>query len=57
MSKSITPEWIRLKREIQALVGGIWHELARLEEWLHSLDKRIRKLEEKKEDPPIFPQC
>ena len=56
MSKTIVPEWLRLKREIESLVRGVWHEIMRHDDWLGKLDKRVEKLEEDK-NKHIYPEC
>lgn len=50
MSDDFVPEWKRVKREIQSLISGVWHEISRLTDWVWELEKRIEKLEKKKID-------
>jgi hypothetical protein len=50
MSKSITPEWLRVKREVEALWRSAWHAIHELDDRIHHVEKRVEKLE----SPPSF---
>jgi len=53
MSDEITPEWIRVKREVEALWRGAWDTIHRLEDRLHRVERRVDRLENpKKIDKP-----
>jgi len=56
MSKDVVPEWMRVKREIESLMAGAWHEISKLTDWVWSLEKRIEKLEKKKDKVEILPR-
>jgi len=45
MSDDLTPEWMRLRREIQALVRGMWEELGRLSDRVHALERRTDQID------------
>ena len=47
MSQSIIPEWLRLKKEVEAQIRGMWDDIARLWDWFHDLDNRVTRLERK----------
>lgn len=47
MSKDVTPEWLRVKRELESLVRGVWFEIGKLWDWLYELEKRVEMLEKK----------
>lgn len=45
MSQDITPEWLRLKRELTALLKGAWDEIGKLTDDLIALERRVEALE------------
>lgn len=45
MSKDITPEWLRLKRELQALLKGAWDEIGYITDRVAKLEKRLHRIE------------
>lgn len=50
MSEEITPEWLRVKREIQAIARGVWDSLHRVEDRVRRLEKRTERLERKEKE-------
>jgi hypothetical protein len=45
MSEDQTPEWVRVKREVESLWKGAWDAIYELWDYVRDLEKRLAKLE------------
>jgi hypothetical protein len=50
VSDEITPEWLRVKREIVAIARGLWDSLHRLEDRLRGVEKRVDRIEQRNDN-------